>query len=73
MKTMGQCKTCIYWMQHKPELNGEIGTCQRYPPVIVGVASLQPETWKNTVCGEHVERVTPSKIKPMPKDYRLIV
>jgi len=54
---MGSCDECNFWMQEAPEKNGENGTCQRYPPVIFGMQSCQPKTWKKTVCGEFVPRI----------------
>lgn len=53
---IGRCENCVFWMQYKPEQNNELGICQRYPPVLIGKQSLQPDTWKNTLCGEYIPR-----------------
>lgn len=48
----GLCKDCLFWDQNRPDKNGQIGTCKRYPPVIVGRQSISPETHKMDWCGE---------------------
>lgn len=53
---MGTCDTCIFWQKEKPEQQSYLGTCQRYPPITIGMVAKQPTTSSKAICGEWMDK-----------------
>ncbi len=61
------CRTCRFWLE-----GNRIGTCKRYPPIIVGPSGVLshyrrwPLSYDNDYCGEY--RPTAEEIKKYKKE-----